>query len=227
MRAAIWTKVNIWRNFLIFYIYKTNNNTCQDRATKIFESFINQKTQQQIISSSVSCLNVKMMPRKIPLFDVNITLHCLQMQWSNKRAKSTDRDKLTANKLTAKRRFRYSHFVTDLVAVISSQSEGLGKMALGIVKIHLVSPFSANRRCPRSVCSRSVGSQSVCRGQLLRTLKQVFSVGRDILTLFYTGYLTMLYFTLGNKNARPTPKPKVIGTANFWNFKCRLVFTKI
>ena len=28
-------------------------------------------------------------------------------------------------------------FVTDFVAVISSQSEGLGKMALGIVKIYL------------------------------------------------------------------------------------------
>ena len=52
-------------------------------------------------------------------------------------------------------------FVTDFVAVISSQSEGLGKMALGIVKIYLGSPFSANWRC-----SRSVGSWSVCRGQL-------------------------------------------------------------
>ena len=52
-------------------------------------------------------------------------------------------------------------FVTDFVTVISSQSEGLGKMALGIVKIYLGSPFSANRRCSRSVCSRSVGSQSV------------------------------------------------------------------
>ena len=31
------------------------------------------------------------------------------------RAKSTDRDKLTANKLTTKRRFRYSDFVTDFV----------------------------------------------------------------------------------------------------------------
>ena len=54
--------------------------------------------------------------------------------------------------------------------MISSQSEGLGKMALGIVKIYLGSPFSANRRCSRSVCSRSVGSQSVCCGQLLWTL---------------------------------------------------------
>ena len=57
-------------------------------------------------------------------------------------------------------------FVTDFVAVISSQSEGLGKMALGIEKIYLGSPFSANRRCLRSVCLRSVGSWSVCRGQL-------------------------------------------------------------
>ena len=49
-------------------------------------------------------------------------------QWL--RAKSTDRDKLTANKLTANQRFRHSDFVT----VIWSQSERLGKMALGIVK---------------------------------------------------------------------------------------------
>ena len=39
-------------------------------------------------------------------------------------------------------------------------------MALGIVKIYLESPFSANRRCTRSVCSRSVDLRSVCRGQL-------------------------------------------------------------
>ena len=80
---------------------------------------------------------------------------------NNKRAKSTDRDKLTANKLTANLWFRYSDLVTHFVAVVSSQSEGLGKMALGIVKIYLGSPFSANRRCSRSVCLRSV-----CCGQL-------------------------------------------------------------
>ena len=51
--------------------------------------------------------------------------------------------------------------------MISSQSEGLGKMALGIVKIYLGSPFSANRRYSRSVCLRSVGSRSVCRGQFV------------------------------------------------------------
>ena len=65
-----------------------------------------------------------------------------------------------------KQRFRYRDFVTDFVAVISSQSEDLGKMALGIVKMYLGSPFSANCRCLLSVCSRSVGSRSVCRGQL-------------------------------------------------------------
>ena len=48
----------------------------------------------------------------------------------------------------------------DFVTVIWSLSEGLDKMALGIVKIRLESPFSANRRC----------SQSVCRGQLSWTL---------------------------------------------------------
>ena len=75
---------------------------------------------------------------------------------NNKRAKSTDRDKPTANQW-----FRYSDLVTHFVAVISSQSEGLGKMALGIVKIYLGSLFSANRRCSWSVCLRSV-----CCGQL-------------------------------------------------------------
>ena len=57
--------------------------------------------------------------------DYNIPLQLL-------RAKSTDCDKLTANQ-----RFCRS----DFVDVISSQSEGLGKMAQGIVKIYLGSPF--------------------------------------------------------------------------------------
>ena len=48
---------------------------------------------------------------------------------SNKRARSTDRDKLTANKLTTNQRFRHSNLVTDFVT-----KEGLGKIALGIVK---------------------------------------------------------------------------------------------
>ena len=47
-------------------------------------------------------------------------------------------------------------FDSDFVAVILSQSEGLGKMALGIVKIYLGSPFSTNRCSLRSVCLRSV-----------------------------------------------------------------------
>ena len=76
-----------------------------------------------------------------------------------KRAKSTDREATIS----------LHDFVTDFVAVISSQSEGLGKMALGIVKIYLGSQFSANRRCSRSVGSRSVGSPGQfvavsCRG---------------------------------------------------------------
>ena len=44
-------------------------------------------------------------------------------------ARSTDRDKLTTNQ-----RFRHKDLVTDFVAVILSQSEGLGKMASEIVK---------------------------------------------------------------------------------------------
>ena len=64
------------------------------------------------------------------------------------------------SQLTANQRFRYM-----FLSLISSQSEGLGKMALGIVKIYLGSPFSANRRCSWSVVSRSV-----CRGQLSWTL---------------------------------------------------------
>ena len=47
------------------------------------------------------------------------------------RARSTDRDKLTANKLTSNQRFRHSDLVTDVITVISSISEGLGKTALG------------------------------------------------------------------------------------------------
>ena len=39
-----------------------------------------------------------------------------------------------SNKLTASQQFCHSDLITDFVTVISSQSEGLGKMALGIVK---------------------------------------------------------------------------------------------
>ena len=45
------------------------------------------------------------------------------------RARSTDRDKLTAHQW-----FHHSDLVIDFITVILSQSEGLGKMALGIVK---------------------------------------------------------------------------------------------
>ena len=38
---------------LFDFSYKTNNNTCRDSATKIFESFVDQKPQRQISSSSV------------------------------------------------------------------------------------------------------------------------------------------------------------------------------
>ena len=51
-----------------------------------------------------------------------------------KRTRSTDRDKLIANKLTASQRFCHSDLITDFVTMILSQSEGLGKMALGIAK---------------------------------------------------------------------------------------------
>ena len=78
-------------------------------------------------------------------------------------AKSTDRDKLTANKLTANQRFCYSDFVTDFAAVISSQSEGLGMMALGIVKIYLGSPFS-----PISIVRGQFVHGKFVRGQLVR-----------------------------------------------------------
>ena len=44
-------------------------------------------------------------------------------------AKSTDRNKLTVNQW-----FCHSNLVTDFATLISSQSEGLGKTALGIVK---------------------------------------------------------------------------------------------
>ena len=69
----------------------------------------------------------------------------------NNQAKSTDREAMIS----------LHDFVTNFVTVILSQNEGLGKMALGIVKLYLESLFSANRRCSWSIYSRSV-----CRGQL-------------------------------------------------------------
>ena len=45
------------------------------------------------------------------------------------RTRTTDCDKLTANQ-----RFRHSDSITNFITVILLQSEGLGKMALGIVK---------------------------------------------------------------------------------------------
>ena len=66
------------------------------------------------------------------------------------------------SQLTAKQRISLHDFVTDFVAVISSQSEGLGKMALGIVKVYLGSQFSANR----VVCGQFVHGQLV-RGQFV------------------------------------------------------------
>ena len=33
-------------------LYKTDNNTCRDRATKLFESFVDQKPQRLISSST-------------------------------------------------------------------------------------------------------------------------------------------------------------------------------
>ena len=83
-------------------------------------------------------------------------------------------------------------FVTDFIAVISSQSEGLGKMALGIVKIYLGLPFPANQRCTRSVCLRSVGSRSVCGGQLSWTQKSLL-----LLQLMKSAlYLVMIFSPL-------------------------------
>ena len=93
-------------------------------------------------------LNVKITDRHYGNASKNIGREDLEHIFQ---AKSTDREAMISLHV----------FVTDFVAVISSQSEGLGKMALGIVKIYFGPPFSANRRCSRSVCS-----WSVCRGQL-------------------------------------------------------------
>ena len=83
-------------------------------------------------------------------------------------------------------------FVTDFIAVISSQSEGLGKMALGIVKIYLGLPFPANQRCMQSVCLRSVSSRSVCGGQLSWTQKSLL-----LLQLMKSAlYLVMIFSPL-------------------------------
>ena len=43
-------------------------------------------------------------------------------------------EKIEPGQLTANQRFRHSDLVTDFVTVILSQSEGLGKMAVGILK---------------------------------------------------------------------------------------------
>ena len=51
---------------------------------------------------------------------------------------SIDRDKLIANKLIANQQFRHS----DLVTVILSQSEGLGKIAMGIVNMLMIALLS-------------------------------------------------------------------------------------
>ena len=57
---------------------------------------------------------------------INLFYHHLKLlNYIPMRARSTDRDKLTANQW-----FRHSDLVTDFVTVILSQSEGLGKMAL-------------------------------------------------------------------------------------------------
>ena len=72
---------------------------------------------------------------------------CFFCKYNARNLVQNEPSQLTANKVTANQRFRY----IDFIAVISSQSEGLGKMALGIVKIYLESPFSVNRHCSRSV----------------------------------------------------------------------------
>ena len=38
---------------LFDFLFKTNNNTCLDRVTKISENFVDHKPQRQISSSSV------------------------------------------------------------------------------------------------------------------------------------------------------------------------------
>ena len=62
---------------------------------------------------------------------VSLSLHknVAPILGNKNRAKSIDRDKLTANK-----RLPVISSQSDFITVISSQSEGLGKMAQGIVK---------------------------------------------------------------------------------------------
>ena len=49
-------------------------------------------------------------------------------------------------------------------------------MALGIVKIYLETPFSANQRCSRSVCLWSVGLWSVVMDPRIRIWTQFWLV---------------------------------------------------
>ena len=73
-------------------------------------------------------------------------------------------------------------------------------MALGIAKIYLGLPFSANRRC-----SRSVGSRSVCRGKLSWNRKISLNFGKDLFfsgTFFRASFLGTVLF-LVNENMVP------------------------
>ena len=62
---------------LFDFLYKTSNNTCQDSATKIFESFVDQKPQGKLVHLESNFKNDAL---KMSLFDINIILNCLQMQ---------------------------------------------------------------------------------------------------------------------------------------------------
>ena len=83
----------------------------------------------------ISCINFDHSNRYIAQYLVNV----LRFKCKNKHVKlqnSVIKDSVRnePGQLTANQRFRHSDLVTVFVTVILSISEGLGKMALGIVK---------------------------------------------------------------------------------------------
>ena len=92
---------------------------------------------------------------------------------------SIDYNKLSTNQLTVSQRFRHSDLITDFVSVISSQSEGLGKMGLGRVKYDYdrssqligIIWFTVSLFCSQFVCDHFVAISY--RGPGLLTLHLV------------------------------------------------------
>ena len=67
-----------------FFLYKASNNTCQWLCYNDFWKFRRPKASNA--NYFYYCLTFQIMNWKISLFDLSITLQCLQAQWSNERS---------------------------------------------------------------------------------------------------------------------------------------------